>query len=282
MREETMSEAGAQAGELSAAVVATACEACQSKLAPAEWRRLLWVCPSCDFPNPMPARARLSLVTDPGSLGDIVVRVTGGDPLGFSDQRPYPARLDQARTQSGEDESFIAAPATIGGVPAVVGAFDFAFMGGTMSVAAGERVAEVFDRAGNERRAVVLCTSSGGARMQEGTLALFQMTKTVAALARFRAARRPYVTVLCHPTLGGVGASFATRADVLIAEPRARIGFAGPRVIEQLLGHALPAVFQRAEFLREHGFVDRVVPRQRLHDELARLLPMLSGGDTRT
>jgi acetyl-CoA carboxylase carboxyl transferase subunit beta len=117
--------------------------------------------------------------------------------------------------------------------------------------------------------------------MQEGTVALFQMTRTVAALGRFRAARKPFIAVLCHPTLGGVAASFSTRADVLVSEPRARIGFAGPRVIEQLLGHALPSGFQRAEFLRDHGYLDRVIPRESLHAELAQLLPMLVGGDLR-
>jgi acetyl-CoA carboxylase carboxyl transferase beta subunit len=238
----------------------------------------LWVCPNCRFHNPMPAEPRLRLVADPGSLGPLTETPVGGDPLRFVDTRPYPERLAEARAQTGQDESFLAAPATVGGVPAMLGAFDFAFMGGTMSVAVGERVARLFERAGDEKRSVIICFSSGGARMQEGTLALFQMTKTVMALQQFRLARKPYVAVLCHPTLGGAGASFGMLADVLIAEPQARIGFAGPRVIEQLLGHPLPPGFQSAEFLSKRGFIDRIVERPRLHEELARLIPLLSGG----
>jgi acetyl-CoA carboxylase carboxyl transferase subunit beta len=226
----------------------------------------------------MPLRARLALVADDASLGADLTPVTGGDPLSFVDARPYAARLDEARRQLGETESFVAARATVGGVPAVVGAMEFAFLGGTMSAAVGERVARAFEAAADERRAVVLCTTSGGARMQEGTLALFQMAKTAAAVARFREARRPYVVVWGHPTMGGVAASFGSLADVRLAEPGARIGFAGPRVIEQLLGQPLPEGFQRAEFVLEHGQLDRVVPRERLKAELARLLPLLSGG----
>jgi len=255
-----------------------ACEDCGAPCPPELWRTHLWICPTCAFPNPMPARARLELLADPSSLGPIITHVIGTDPLAFVDQRPYPERLEAARRRTREDEAFIAAPATLGGCPAIVGAFEFGFMGGTLSTAVGERIAEVFERAAAERRAVVLCTASGGARMQEGTLSLFQMMKTVGALVRFRAHGLPYVAVLCHPTMGGVAASFATRADVLLAEPRARIGFAGPRVIEAMVGHELPAGFQRAEFVLEHGFIDRIVPRERLHQELARLMPMLAGG----
>jgi acetyl-CoA carboxylase carboxyl transferase subunit beta len=271
-----MGEEGVRAEETPAAIQTTVpCEECGALAQPEEWCARLWICRSCAFPNPMPARARLALIADAGSAGSPISSVAGGDPLRFVDQKTYPERLAQARAITGEEESFVATTATIGGVPCITGAFDFAFMGGTMSVATGERIAQSFERAADERRAVVLCTSSGGARMQEGTLALFQMTKTVAAVARFRKAGRPYIAVLCHPTLGGVGASFATRADVLFAEPRARIGFAGPRVIGQLLGHPLPPGFQRAEFLCDRGFVDRVVPRERLHQELAQLLRLL-------
>jgi acetyl-CoA carboxylase carboxyl transferase subunit beta len=208
----------------------------------------------------------------------VISEVTGSDPLRFLDQRPYPDRLAQARSETGMSESFIAAPAMIGGVRAIVGALEFSFMGGTMSIAAGERIARVFEQGADEGRAVVIATATGGARMQEGTLALFQMSKTVAALSRFRRSRLPYVAVFCHPTLGGVSASFASLADVILAEPHARVGFAGPRVIEQLLGHRLPAEFQRAEFVKDHGFIDRVVPRERLRAELAQLIPLLMRG----
>jgi acetyl-CoA carboxylase carboxyl transferase beta subunit len=260
------------------AAKAEGCEGCAAVTPPDELARALWVCPACGFHRAMPAGARLRLLADDGSPGPLVTTVVGGDPLQFKDSRPYPERLAEARRETGESESFIAATATVGGVPSLVGALDFAFMGGTMSAAVGERVSRVFEQAADERRAVVLCTASGGARMQEGTLSLFQMTKTAAALSRFRRARRPYVAVLCHPTLGGVAASWGSLADVTLAEPKARIGFAGPRVIEQLLGRPLPPDFQRAEFVAQHGFVDRIVPRDRLREELGRLLPLLAGG----
>ena len=255
------------------------CEGCGAPIDEAVLPARLWCCGACGFSLPMPLRARLKLVADEGSLEDDLRPVVGGDPLSFVDSRPYAQRLDETRAQLGETESFAAARATVGGVPSIVGAMEFAFLGGTMSAAVGERVAQAFELAAAERRAVVLCTTSGGARMQEGTLALFQMAKTAAAVARFREVRRPYVVVWGHPTMGGVAASFGALADVRLAEPGARIGFAGPRVIEQLLGQALPEGFQRAEFVLEHGQVDRVVPRDRLKAELARLVPLLAGGD---
>lgn len=253
------------------------CEECGVSSTKNELAANLWCCPSCDFHQPMPARARLELVADEGSLGRRVGETQGGDPLGFTDAQPYSTRLARARRKTGEGESFIASTCTIGGVPSVVGAFDFAFMGGTMSAAVGERVSEVFECGRAERRAVVIFTVSGGARMQEGTLSLFQMAKTAAARARLRDAGVPYISVLAHPTLGGVSASFGNLSDVCLAEPKARIGFAGPRVIEQLVGSALPAGFQRAEFVLEHGFIDRIVSRRRQRDELVRLVRLLSG-----
>lgn len=259
-------------------MAAARCEACNAPIEPAALAACLWCCPSCGFALPMPARARLRLIADPDSLGADVAAIVGGDPLAFVDSRPYPERLAEARAQTGESEAFVAARANLGGVAAIVGALDFGFLGGSMSAAVGERVATVFELAAAEARAVVLCTSSGGARMQEGTLSLFQMAKTAAAVARFRLARRPYVSVLAHPTLGGVAASFGSLADVRLAEPGARIGFAGPRVVEQLLGKPLPPGFQRAEFALEHGQVDRVVSRDRLAAELATLLGLLGAG----
>lgn len=253
------------------------CESCRTEIDGDTLARSHWVCPRCESLLGMPSRARHELVADPGSLEPFQDEVKGGDPLNFVDSRPYPERLALAREQSGEGESFAAATCTIGDVATVVGAFDFAFMGGTMSASVGERVSRAFERACDERRAVVLFTASGGARMQEGTLSLFQMAKTSAARARLRAAGLPYVSVLCHPTLGGVAASFGTQADVCLAEPQARIGFAGPRVIEQLVGHALPPGFQRAEFLLERGFLDRIVPREHLRRELVALVRLLSG-----
>lgn len=258
-------------------VITTRCEDCGVVTPEQVLETTDWCCPGCGLHLPMPARARLRSLADPGSLQSLVSDTTGGDPLTFVDSRPYGKRLQEARARTGEGESFIAAACTVGGVDSVVGAFDFAFMGGTMSAAVGERVAEAFERGRTQRRAVVLCTASGGARMQEGTLSLFQMAKCSAARSRLRDAGVPYVSVLGHPTLGGVAASFATQADVCLAEPRARIGFAGPRVIEQLVGSALPEGFQRAEFVQQHGFVDRIVPRSQLRAEVVRLVRLLSG-----
>lgn len=253
------------------------CESCGARHAGDALSASLWTCPSCGFHLPMPARARLEFIADPGTLGPVVDETTGGDPLSFADSEPYPERLGRARKATGQTEAFIAQACTLGGVPSVIGAFDFAFMGGTMSAAAGERIAGAFERATDERRALVLFTSTGGARMQEGTLSLFQMAKATVARHRHAQAGLPYVCVLCHPTLGGVAASFGTQADVCLAEPRARIGFAGPRVIAELVGRALPEGFQRAEFVQEHGFVDRIVERANLRPELVRLVGLLSG-----
>lgn len=254
----------------------TRCESCGTKSGEESLAAALWCCPACGFHLPMPSLPRLRLIADDGSLGGPIDEVTGGDPLSFRDARPYPERLAEARAETGEGESFVARTCTIGGIPSLVGALDFAFMGGTMSAAVGERVARAFERAGDERRTLVLCTASGGARMQEGTLSLFQMTKTSAARARFRATGLPYLSVLCHPTLGGVAASWGTLADVLLVEPQARVGFAGPRVIEQLMGHPLPPGFQRAEYLVDHGFGDAIVPRPELRATLVRLVRLLS------
>lgn len=254
------------------------CDGCNAAHLRETLREALYLCPSCGFPLPMPSRARLEQLADSDTLGPSLFEMTGSDPLAFVDSRPYPERLDAARQEVGVSEAFLAARCEIGGVPAMVGALDFAFLGGTMSVAVGERVALTFERAADEGRAVVLCTASGGARMQEGTLALFQMAKTAAARARFRRTGRPYVAIFGHPTLGGVAASFGTLADLILAEPGARIGFAGPRVIQQILGHELPPGFQRAEFMQSRGRIDRVVPRERLKPELDRLLALLASG----
>ena len=227
----------------------------------------------------MPAASRLAHLADPGSLGDRLSIAVGTDPLQFVDTRPYPDRLAEARGQTGETEAFVSARATVGGVPTLLGAFDFRFMGGSLSVAVGERICQAFDIAREERRAVLIATHSGGARMQEGTLALFQMSRTVAACERFRAAAgMPFVVILGHPTMGGVAASFSSLADVRLAEPKARIGFAGPRVVEELLGAQLPPDVQRAEHQFDHGQVDRIVPRSEQRNLLTRLLPLLAAG----
>lgn len=254
-----------------------ACHNCRAELSKEDLKTQLWLCPSCGAHLPMPARARLELLADPGSMGERISEAVGGDPLHFVDTRPYPERLAEARQLTGEGEAFISLRCTVGGIPTVLGAMDFAFMGGSMSSAVGERVVRSFECAADEGRAVVICTASGGARMQEGTLSLFQMTRTAVAVSHFKKAQKPYISLLTDPTMGGVAASFGTLADVLLAEPGARIGFAGPRVVKELLGESLPEGYQTAEFQLAHGMLDRIVPRKELRKELVSLLRLLSG-----
>jgi acetyl-CoA carboxylase carboxyl transferase beta subunit len=258
--------------------MATLCEECRAPLEAAALAAALHCCPTCGFHLPMPARARLALLCDEGSVEADLPGAVGTDPLSFIDSRPYLERLEQARAESGETEAFVAARARIGGSACVVGAFDFRFLGGTLSTAVGERLCTAFEVAAAERRAVVIATASGGARMHEGTLALFQMARTSAARLAFAATGRPFVVLMTHPTMGGVAASFASLADVRLAEPGARIGFAGPRVVEQLLGSPLPPGFQRAEFLQAHGQLDGIVARADQRALLVRLVPLLCGG----
>ncbi len=258
--------------------MAQTCEACGARLDDGCMGAALHCCDACGFHLPMPPADRFQLLADEGSLGEPLSTAVGTDPLGFVDTRPYPDRLAEARAQTGGTEAFIAVRATIGGVPTVLGSFDFRFLGGSLSVAVGERICNAFDVALAEHRALVVATHSGGARMQEGTLALFQMTRTAAACARFRTGTTPFIVILGHPTMGGVAASFSSLADVRLAEPRARIGFAGPRVVEELLGKTLPADVQRAEHQFAHGQLDRIVARSEQRALLTRLLPLLSAG----
>jgi acetyl-CoA carboxylase carboxyl transferase subunit beta len=194
------------------------------------------------------------------------------DPLGFSDGKPYPVRVEAARRATGEGEAILTGAGTMGGVPIAFGAFVFRFMGGSMGSVVGEKVTRLFERAAATGRPVVLLQASGGARMQEGILSLMQMAKAVAARERLRDAGLPFLSVLLDPTTGGVAASFALLGDVNVAEPGALIGFAGPRVIETTIRQTLPPGFQRAEFLLEHGMIDLIAPRPRMKESLVRLL----------
>jgi acetyl-CoA carboxylase carboxyl transferase subunit beta len=198
-----------------------------------------------------------------------------GDPLGFVDSRPYPERMAQARRQSGRGDAVVVGTAKIENRAAALGIMDFDFMGGSMGVVVGEKLARLFDHAVARGLPVVVFSASGGARMQEGALSLMQMAKVAAAIARLRDARLPYISVLCDPTTGGVAASFAMLGDLNIAEPGALIGFAGRRVIEQTTNQKLPDDFQRAEFLLAHGMLDAIVPRHQMRSTLARLLAIL-------
>lgn len=208
------------------------------------------------------------MLTDEGSFDEYAEDLVSTDPLEFDDTKPYKARLLSAASSTGLRDAFVAGKAKLGGLPYHLGVFEFKFMGGSMGVVVGEKVARLFEGALKDRLPAVVVSASGGARMQEGILSLMQMAKTTGVIAQLRAEGIPYISVLSDPTTGGVAASFAMLGDLILAEPGALIGFAGPRVIEQTIRQQLPAGFQRSEFLLKHGFVDRIVSRKDLSQEL--------------
>jgi acetyl-CoA carboxylase carboxyl transferase subunit beta len=235
------------------------------------------VCPACGHHHPLQADGWRSLLLDDGLLDRWDEHVAPTDPLSFDDGKSYRDRLERARQSSQKSEGIEVGRGALGGHRVAYGCFVFSFMGGSMGSVVGERITRLFERACAERMPVVLLHASGGARMQEGLLSLMQMAKTVAALARFREAKKPYLSVLLHPTTGGVAASTALLGDVNLAEPGALIGFAGPRVIESTLRTTLPPGFQRSEFLMDHGMIDLIVPRLQMKAMLASLLTHLGG-----
>jgi acetyl-CoA carboxylase carboxyl transferase subunit beta len=228
----------------------------------------------------MPVGDWTRLLLDDGELEVWDDHIAPTDPLAFDDGKPYPERLVRAQRNTGLSEGILIGRGSIDKKPIAFGCFAFGFMGGSMGSVVGERITRLFERAALEQLPVVLLHSSGGARMQEGILSLMQMAKTVAALGRFRATRKPYLSVLLHPTTGGVAASTALLGDVNIAEPNALIGFAGPRVIENTLRTTLPEGFQRSEFLVDHGMVDAIVERLALRGTLSTLLGHLAGSSS--
>ena len=235
------------------------------------------VCPECGFHMKLDARRRVDLLIDAGSFRPIGEDVVPVDLLRFSDgNEPYEQKLRRTRAKGPASEACIAGRATLAGRPVVLAVLDFSFLGGSMGVVVGERIALAAEAALLDRAALVIVSSSGGARMHEGALSLMQMVKTSAAIARLREARVPFISILADPCTGGVSASFAAQGDVTIAEPGALIGFAGPRVIESTIRTTLPEGFQRAEFLLEKGFIDRIVERKHLRDEVAAILAYLA------
>jgi acetyl-CoA carboxylase carboxyl transferase subunit beta len=235
------------------------------------------VCPECGFHMKLDARRRVEMLLDPGSFQALGEDVSASDVLRFSDgSEPYDTKLKKTRAKTGTTEACIAGRGTMGGRPVALAVLDFSFLGGSMGVVVGERVALAAEAALSDRAPLVVVSSSGGARMHEGALSLMQMAKTSAAIARLRAERIPFVSVLADPCTGGVSASFAAQGDVTLAEPGALVGFAGPRVIESTIKTTLPEGFQRAEFLLEKGFVDRIVERKKLRDEILAILAYLA------
>lgn len=234
-----------------------------------------YVCPLCGHHYPVGAYYRLSLVLDRGTFRELDGALTSNDPLSFPG---YAAKLDTARRRTGMSEAVVTATGRMGGQKVAVGALDSRFFMGSMSAALGEKVTRLVEYAEKNKLPLILFSASGGARMQEGILSLMQMAKTSAALERFSQKGGLYISVLTHPTTGGVTASFASLGDIMLAEPGALIGFAGPRVIEQTIGEKLPEGFQSAEYLLEHGFLDAIVPRAQLRDTLLQLLKLHGKG----
>jgi len=251
------------------------CESCGEITYTDELVHNLRVCPVCGHHAAMPTFERIEAMLDEGSWDEHDLELRSGDPLGFFDQKPYAERINKASGGTGVADAFVSGLGRMDGVPVSCGFFVFEFMGGSMGSVVGEKVTRVFERAKEKQRPAVIFSASGGARMQEGILSLMQMAKTTAARARLREAGIPYVSVVLHPTTGGVAASFAMLGDIIIAEPKALVGFAGPRVIQQTIGQELPKGFQRAEFLLEHGMIDRIVSRLEMREHIALLLQLL-------
>ena len=251
------------------------CDRCGAVLYRPELEANLEVCPKCNFHMPIRARARLAALLDDSMGLEIGAKLGPVDVLKFKDQKKYSDRIKAAQSNAGERDALIAMEGKLKGHDLIATAFDFAFMGGSMGSVVGERFTLAAERALELGCPFVNFSASGGARMQESLFSLMQMAKTSAALGRLRAAGLPYISVLTHPTTGGVSASFAMLGDINIAEPEALIGFAGQRVIEQTVREKLPEGFQRSEFLLAHGTVDQIVDRREMRDRLAHLLAML-------
>jgi len=256
--------------------VFTKCPSCRAQLVTADLEKNDGVCPQCEHHFPIPAGRRLELTLDPGSFEEADASIESVDPLGFRDSKKYSDRLRAARRNAGGADAVRVGSGTIDGRKVEVGAFVFEFMGGSMGSVVGEKVTRLYERALERQVPAIVFSASGGARMQEGVLSLMQMAKTSAALGRLREAGLPYISVLLHPTTGGVAASFAMLGDVILAEPKALIGFAGARVIQNTIRQRLPPGFQRAEFLLDHGFLDKIVHRKQMRETLSRLLRLLS------
>ena len=248
------------------------CQECAAQLYRTELERNLYVCPKCDHHMRIGARRRLEYFLDPDSQQEIAATLESMDPLRFRDSKKYRDRISQAQKKTGEKDALIAVTGTLLSRPVVACAFEFAFMGGSMGSVVGERFCRAAGHSAENKMPLISFSASGGARMQEALFSLLQMAKTSSALAVLGKMRIPFISVLTDPTTGGVSASLAMLGDVNIAEPKALIGFAGPRVIEQTVGQRLPEGFQRSEFLLDHGTVDMIVDRRELREQIADLL----------
>jgi acetyl-CoA carboxylase carboxyl transferase subunit beta len=253
----------------------TKCPGCEAVLYSAELERSLNVCPKCGHHMRIGARERLDALLDAEGRYELGQEIIPVDPLKFKDSRKYPERLQEAMQETGETDSLVVVGGAIRTLPVVAACFEFEFMGGSMGSVVGERFVRGVQTALEQKVPFICITATGGARMQESLLSLMQMAKTTAMIAKLAEAKLPFISVLTDPTMGGVSASFAFMGDVVIAEPKALIGFAGPRVIEQTVREKLPEGFQRAEFLLQKGAIDLIVDRRQMRDEIAHLLALL-------
>ncbi len=251
------------------------CNSCSEIIYRKVIERNFQVCPKCNYHFQIPARKRIDCVVDPNTFIEYDADLISADPLEFKDLKRYSHRIKKSQEETGQKDAILCGEAKIEGKPTMIGIFEFNFMGGSLGSVVGEKITRLIERAIEKRVGVVIFCASGGARMQEGILSLMQMAKTSAALAKLREEGIPYISVLTDPTTGGVTASIGMLGDVIIAEPKAMIGFAGPRVIKETIRAELPEGFQRAEYLLEHGMVDLIVERKDLRHTLASLLDML-------
>jgi len=252
------------------------CDGCGAVLYRPELERNLMVCPKCSHHHAMRARARLTSFLDEGSGEELFAALEPTDPLKFRDSKKYRDRIVAAQKQTGEKDALVAMSGTLKSNPTIAVAFDFEYMGGSMGSVVGEKFTRAAERSLESRAPLVCFAATGGARMQEGLFSLMQMAKTSAALARMRSAGVPYVSVLTHPTTGGVSASLGMLGDINIGEPKALIGFAGPRVIEQTVRETLPEGFQRSEFLLDHGAIDLIVDRREMREKISAMLAVMT------
>ena len=251
------------------------CDGCGAVLYKPELEAALMVCPKCSHHHAIRARKRLAAFLDEGSMQELFATLEPTDPLKFRDSKKYKDRIVAAQKQTGEKDALIAMRGTLKGNPLAAVAFEFSYMGGSMGSVVGEKFTRAAELALAERMPLVCFSATGGARMQEGLFSLMQMAKTSAALARMRDAGVPYISVLTHPTTGGVSASLGMLGDLNVGEPKALIGFAGPRVIEQTVRETLPEGFQRSEFLKDHGAIDLILDRREMRDKLGAMLALL-------
>lgn len=251
------------------------CNSCNEIIYRKVIERNFQVCPKCNYHFQIPAKKRIECVLDPGTFIEYDANLVSADPLEFKDIKRYPHRIKESQEATGQKDAILCGEGKVEGQPVLVGVFEFNFMGGSLGSVVGEKITRLIERAIEKRIGVVIFCASGGARMQEGILSLMQMAKTSAALAKLHEAKIPYISVLTDPTTGGVSASIGMLGDIIIAEPKAMIGFAGPRVIKETIRAELPEGFQRAEYLLEHGMIDLIVERKDLRHTLASLLEML-------